>query len=203
MKSTSTKLNMRDLILIGVLTTLMVVIEIVVSVALIPIMWVALLLSVAVTAMFMAPVYMLLAFKVGKRGTFLLVSVLRGLFYTLMGWPSMFITMLPAGLLGELLLSPPEMYRNARRVSFAWIAYNAVYSLNGAILVWVFGMQYIADSGQHSPEQIAFISTHYFNPLTVLAIVVLSIAGAGLGCWLGWRILKKHFIKSGLVQASS
>ena len=203
MKLTLSNLKVRDLILIGVLTTVMVIVEIVVGALLLPIMWLALLLGAAITAVFMTPIYLLMAFKVNKRGVFLLMSVLRGLFYTLMGWPTMFIIMLPAGLIGELLMSPPETYRSIRRNSLAWMVYTAIYSLHSAILVWVFGIQYISNSGQYSPEQIAFISTHYFNPLTVLAIVVLSIAGAGLGCWLGWRILKKHFIKSGLVQASS
>jgi energy-coupling factor transport system substrate-specific component len=200
MKSTSSKLSVRDLVLIGVLTTVMVVIEIIVGVTLIPAMWVALLLAHAASALIMASVYMLLAFKVGKRGTFLLVSVLRGLFYTLMGWPLMFIIMLPAGLLGELLLSPPRMYRNVWRVSLAWIVNAAVYSLHGAILVWIFGIQYMTASNQYSPEQVSLMEASYFNPLIVIAIMLLAATGAALGSWIGWKLLKKHFIKSGLVQ---
>jgi energy-coupling factor transport system substrate-specific component len=203
MKSTSTKLNVRDLVLIGVMTTIMVVIEIIVGGALMPVMWLALLAGVAVSAAFMAPIYMLLALKIGKRGAFLLVSLLRGLFYTFMGWPSMFIVMLPAGLLGELLLSPPAMYRNVWRVSLAWVVYTAVYSLHGAILAWVFGMQYMADSSQYSPEHLALMEASYTNPLTVGAVMLLAALGAALGSWIGWKLLKKHFIKSGLVQASS
>lgn len=203
MKKDTTKLNIRDLILIGVLTTVLVVIESIVGVMLMPMMWVALLAASATSSVLMAPVYMLMAFKVGKRGTFLLVSVLRGLFYTLMGWPSMLIIMLPVGLLGELLLSPPENYRNRQRVSLVWIVNTAIYSMHGAILVWVFGIQYMTASGQYSPEQVAFMQAAYFNPLTVAAVMLLGAIGAALGCWLGWKILKKHFIKSGLIQANS
>jgi putative ECF transporter S component (TIGR02185 family) len=203
MKSNSSKLNVRDLVLIGVMTTIMVVIEIIVGVMLMPVMWLALLFSVAVSAMFMASVYMLLAFKVGKRGAFLTVSLLRGLFYTLMGWPSMFIIMLPAGLLGEFLLSPPEKYRNVWRVSLAWVVNTAVYSLHGAILAWVFGMQYMANSGQYSPEHLSFMEAAYFNPLLVGAVMLTAAAGAALGCWLGWKILRKHFIKSGLLRMTT
>ncbi|NTW02463.1 MAG: MptD family putative ECF transporter S component [Oscillochloris sp.] len=202
MKSTSTTLNVRDLVLIGVLTTLMVVIEIVVGVMLMPIMWLALLLGTATSAAFMAPVYMLLAFKVGKRGTFFLVSALRGVFYTLMGWPSMFIIMLPAGLLGELILSSPELYRNTWRVSLAWVVNTAIYGLHGAILIWIFGIQYMANSGQYSAEQIAVMESTYLNPLTVGAVMLLGAALSSLGCWVGAKLLRKHFIKSGLVQVS-
>jgi multidrug/hemolysin transport system ATP-binding protein/energy-coupling factor transport system substrate-specific component len=116
-----------------------------------------------------------------------------------MGWPSMFIIMLPAGLLGEWLLSPPEKYRNAWRVSLAWVVNNALYSLHGAILALVFGMQYMAASRQYSPEQLAVMEASYTNPL---AVMLLAALGAALGCWLGWKMLKKHFIKSGLVQAN-
>lgn len=203
MKSTSATLNVRDLVLIGVMTTLMVVIEIVVGVMLMPIMWLALLLGTAASAALMAPVYMLLAFKVGKRGTFFLVSALRGVFYTLMGWPSMFIIMLPAGLLGELILSPPEQYRNTWRVTLAWVVNTAIYGLHGAVLVWLFGMQYISGSGQYSAEQIALMEAAYFNPLTVAGIMLIGAAFAALGCWVGAKLLRKHFIKSGLVQASA
>ncbi|NCC30415.1 MAG: Trep_Strep domain-containing protein [Chloroflexia bacterium] len=203
MKATSTKLNVRDLVLIGVLTTIMVMIEIVVGVMLMPMMWLALLLGTAISAAFMAPVYMLLAFKVGKRGTFFLVSAVRGSFYTLMGWPSMFIIMLPAGLLGELILSPPEHYRNPWRVSLAWVVHTAIYGLHGAVLVWLFGIQYISGSGQYSAEQVAFMEAAYFNPLTVAGIMLLGAVFAALGCWVGAKLLRRHFIKSGLVQASA
>lgn len=202
MKIALSNLKVRDLVLIGVLTTLMVIVEIVVGMALIPIMWAALLFNAAVAAAFTAPIYLLMAFKVHKRGIFLLMSVLRGLFYTLMGWPTMFIIMLPAGIIGELLMSPPETYRSIWRNSLAWTVFTAIYALHGAILVWVFGIQYMAASGQYSPEQITFIEAAYFNPLIVGAVMVIGAIGAALGCWLGWKILKKHFIKSGLVQAS-
>lgn len=203
MKLKASPLNVRDLVLIGVLTTIMVIIEIVVGMMLMPVMWLALLLGTAASAAFMAPVYMLLTFKVGKRGTFVLVSVLRGFFYTLMGWPSMFIIMLPAGLLGEFILSPPGMYRNTWRVSLAWTINTAVYGLHGAILIWIFGIQYMAASGQYSAEQIAVMESAYLNPLTVVTIMLLGAVCAALGCWFGARMLQKHFIKAGLVQATS
>lgn len=203
MKPNSAQLNVRDLVLIGIMTTIMVIIEIIVGVLLMPVMWLAILLGSAVAALFIAPVYMLLAFKTGKRGTFLLVSVLRGGFYTLMGWPAMLIVMLLVGLLGELILSPPQQYRNIGRVTLAWAVTTAVYALHGAMLVWFFGIQYLADSGQYSAEQLAFAEAAYFNPLTVASVMLLGALGAGSGCWFGAKLLQKHFIKAGLVQASS
>jgi energy-coupling factor transport system substrate-specific component len=202
MKSTSSKPSVRDLVLIGVLTTVMIAIETIVSMALMPMMWLSFIVGNGITAAFMALVYMLLAFKVGKRGTFFLIFVLRGLFYSLMGFPSVFIIMLPAGLAGELLLSPPEVYRNPLRVSLAWTISSAIYALHGPIILWIFGLQ-SAESMGFSAEQIAFIQIHLFNPLSVGLIALFGAVGAGLGCWFGWGILKKHFIKSGLVQASS
>ena len=61
MKLTLSNLKVRDLILIGVLTTVMVIVEIVVGALLLPIMWLALLLGAAITAVFMTPIYLLMA----------------------------------------------------------------------------------------------------------------------------------------------
>jgi putative ECF transporter S component (TIGR02185 family) len=204
MKSTSTKLNVRDLVLIGVLTTVMIAIEIemLVSMAGMSMLWVGFIAGNGITAAFMALVYMLLAFKVGKRGAFFLVFVVRGVFYSLMGFPSVFIIMLPAGLAGELLLFSAEQYRNPLRVSLAWVVASAIYSLHAPIIVWIFGLESV-ESVHYSAEQVAFVQFHYFNPLSVGLIMLFGALGAGIGCWLGWKILKKHFIKSGLVQANS
>jgi energy-coupling factor transport system substrate-specific component len=204
MKNSNNKLTIRDLVLIGVLSTLMVVVGNIAGMLTMPFMAVGLLVGPAVSAIFMTPIYLLMAFKVGKRGVILILSIVYGISASLMGFPHMFIVALPVGILGELLMPKAEMYRSIKSNTLTWMVYNAVYSLHGAILLWIFGRQYFAENmnGMFSPEQLALINDLYFNPLIVIAIMLIAAAGAALGSWIGWKILKKHFIKSGLVQAN-
>jgi len=204
MKNSNNKLTIRDLVLIGVLSTLMVVVGNIAGMLTMPFMAVGFLVGSAVSAIFMTPIYLLMAFKVGKRGVILILSIVYGISASLMGFPHMFIVALPVGILGELLMPKAEMYRSIKSNTLTWMVYNAVYSLHGAILLWIFGRQYFAENmnGMFSPEQLALINDLYFNPLIVIAIMLIAAAGAALGSWIGWKILKKHFIKSGLVQAN-
>jgi multidrug/hemolysin transport system ATP-binding protein/energy-coupling factor transport system substrate-specific component len=204
MKNSSNKLTIRDLVLIGVLSALLVVVSYLAAMLTMPFMSASLLVGSAVSAVFATPIYLLMAFKVGKRGVIFILSIVHGVFASLMGFPHMFIVMLPVGVLGEILMPRAEMYRSIKSNSLTWMVYNAVYSLHGAILIWVFGGQYFGEnmSSMFTPEQLALMDVYYFNPLIVIAIMLISAAGAALGCWIGWKILKKHFIKSGLVQAN-
>jgi putative ECF transporter S component (TIGR02185 family) len=204
MKNANNKLTIRDLVLIGILSALMVVVSNLAGMLVMPFMAVGFLIGSAVSAIFATPIYLLMAFKVGKRGVIFILSIVYGVFASLMGFPHMFIVVLPLGILGELMMSKAEMYRSIKNNTLTWMVYNAIYSLHGAILLWIFGGQYFAEnmSGMFSPEQLALMNDLYFNPLIVLAIMLIAAAGAALGCWIGWKILKKHFIKSGLVQAN-
>ncbi|NTW02462.1 MAG: MptD family putative ECF transporter S component [Oscillochloris sp.] len=205
MKSTSARLNIRDLVLIGVLTALMLVVGMTAGMLTMPFMSLGLLFGSAFSAIFETPIYLLIAFKVGKRGTILIISVVRGIFYSLMGFPHMFVILLPAALIGELLMPKAELYRSIQRNTLTWMVFTAIYSLHGAILLWVFGGQYFATnmSSMFTSEQLALMDIYYFNPLIVLGIMLISAGGAALGSWIGWNLLKRHFIKSGVVQASA
>ena len=202
MKEKASKLSVKDLVLVGILTTLVTVIGMVVGMFIMPLMGFALIAGFALSALVTAPIYLLLAFKVRKRGVMLLHSVLRGLFYTLMGFPHMLIVVLPMGIIGELIMTPASSYNSIKRNTVAWMVFNVGYGLHGAILFWVFGSQYCSEhmSSMISAEQLALMNLYYFDPLIVLAIAALGAASGAVGCLLGWSMLKRHFIKSGLIQ---
>jgi putative ECF transporter S component (TIGR02185 family) len=205
MKRKGTQLNVRDLVLIGILTILIMVISMVISLLASPIMPIWLIINGAVNGLLLAPIFLLMVVKVGKRGTLFLTSVVRGILYALMGFPHMLLLLLPLGLVGEGILYPAENYRKVTRSSLAWIIYTSLFSLHGALLLWIFGSQLFGQSLslRFSPEQLALMNIYYFNPLIVIGILLLSAVGAALGSGMGWKLLKKHFIKAGFVQAES
>jgi multidrug/hemolysin transport system ATP-binding protein/energy-coupling factor transport system substrate-specific component len=204
MKEKAIKLTVKDLVLIGILTTLLTVVGMAVGVLTMPFMGFALIAGAPLTGLVTAPIYLLLAFKVGKRGVMLLHSVLRGLFYTLMGLPHLFIIMLPLGIIGELIMIPASSYQSIKRNTVAWSVFNAGNGLLGPILLWIFGGQYFSEhfSNMFSAEQLVLMNLYYFDPLILLAIAALGAGCGALGCLLGWSMLKRHFIKSGLIQGS-
>ncbi len=121
-----------------------------------------------------------------------------------MGFPHMFIVLVPMGLLAELVMTPPSTYHDIRRNTISWAVFNAGYGLHGAVLLWVFGSQYFSSfaGSMFSAEQLALMNIYYFQPLIVLGSMLLCVLGSVLGCFLGWRLLKRHFIKSGLVRGA-
>jgi hypothetical protein len=72
------KLTVRDLVLIGVLTVLLAVVSMGVGMLTMPLLSFALIAGSALSAMVSAPIYLLMAFKVGKRGVMLIYALLLG-----------------------------------------------------------------------------------------------------------------------------
>ena len=200
----SGKMTVKELVLIGIFTVLLTVVAMGVGMLTMPLMGFSLIAGAALSALVTAPIYLLMAFKVGKRGVMFLHAVLRGLFYTLMGFPHMFIVMLPVGLLAEWIMTPASSYRSIGRNTVAWAVFSGIFSLHGAILMWVFGGKYFTEqlSSMFSPEQFVLMDQYYYDPVMVLIIIALGAACGALGCLIGWGMLKRHFIKSGMVKAA-
>ncbi len=202
MKEQASKLTVKDLVLVGILTMLLTIVGMVVGMLTMPFMALAIIAGAALSALVTAPIYLLLAFKVGKRGVMLLHAVLRGLIYSLMGFPHMLIVLLPLGIIGELIMTPASSYRSIKRNTVAWAVFNTGFVLHGAVILWIFGSRYLSEhmSSMFSAEQLALITLYYYDPLMILAVAALGAVCGALGCLLGWGMLKRHFIKSGLIQ---
>ena len=76
----------KDLITIGICTVIMKVLYLVVFMPFMPIISVALPIVWGVCMLVSAPVYLLMTYKVAKRGTVLLFCTVMGLFNALMGY---------------------------------------------------------------------------------------------------------------------
>lgn len=198
------RFNVKDLVLIGILTLLIIIVSNIAGVLTMPLLSFALIASSGVSAFLTAPIYLLLAFKVAKRGTMLLQSLLRGILYSFMGFPHMFIILIPLGIISELIMIPAGTYRSIKRNTIAWSVFNAGYALHGVILLWIFGNQYFLKhmNNMFTGEQLALMNIYYYNPIIVVLIIATSVLLAAVGCWVGWRMLRKHFVKSGIIQTN-
>ncbi|AMP19885.1 hypothetical protein AZF37_00665 [endosymbiont 'TC1' of Trimyema compressum] len=137
-----------------------------------------------------------------KKGAFLVSTAIMCFIYIVMGTPQMLITMIPAGIIGELILSYSNGYYSIGKATLAWAIFSGIYGLHGAVMLWVFGRAYMEEnfSTSFSPEAMAIIASLYYNPMWIIVIVVLGVVFGALGCLFGYKLLKKRFIKSGAIK---
>lgn len=192
------KLNVRDLITIGILSAVFIVIYIGIGIftGSTPIGW---LFTNAVLALPLGIVYMLLLARVPKRGTAFILGVVFCLVMLLMGhwWPSVLLVGIFA-LIAELVsdvigkMSFPGMLA-------AFVIFMIGFPVAGfAPLVW-FQAAYI---GAYPREMAS-----YYEGLAKLLgggmfwfVIAATAAGAVIGAFLGKAVLKKHFVKAGIVK---
>ena len=197
------KLMMKDYIMIGVLTVVMFVVSVVAGMLTIPFLQFSFVAGSAVTCFFMASIYLFIDYFQGtKKGTFLVSTVVMCFIYILMGWPQMLITMVPAGIIAELILSYKNGYHSLFPATIAWSIYSAIYSIHGAVILWVFGRAHMEDYFRSSftGERMDIMSNLYYDPVWGIVMMVLGFIFGALGCLFGYKLLKKHFIKSGAIK---
>ena len=190
------KLNVKDLINIGVFTALYFVVFFVVSfVGYVPILMVAL---PAICGFVAGIPFMLFLTRVKKFGMVTIMALILGLLELVMGrpWPVLLIA-LAAGVCADLILKGSN-YKSVK----SCVLTCGVFSLwmMGMALPLFFGYRdsYLAGLvegyGQAYVDTLAKLTPNW----AFFVLVVLCFLGGILGGLLGARILKKHFKKAGM-----
>lgn len=192
------KLGVRDLITIGILSAVFAVVYVVIGMftGSTPIGW---LFTNAILAVPLGIVYMLLLAKVRKGGAALILGIIFCLVMILMGhwWPSVAVVAVFA-ILAEVILTVIGRQRFTAML-IAFVVYMVGFPMAAfAPLVW-FKDAYIS---AYPAETAA-----YYESLAELLgggmfwLVLLATAvGAVIGGFLGKVVLKKHFVKAGIVK---
>lgn len=193
--STKNSINGKDLLNVGIFAVLITLIIVPISFLgfipyLMPLYCVFMPLAAGIP-------WMLFAAKTHKFGPVLLLGILLSLLLLLtgMGWYSIPLTV-AASLLSELILKKGG-YKSARHAVWA----HAVFSL------WVFGsfipLFFMADAywakassyGEDYIQTAKKVFQPWLAPLMIIACLVFGY----LGGLLGKRIMRKHFVKAGIV----
>lgn len=142
-------------------------------------------------------VYLLLDYRVAKRGAMLGFSLVLGMIYVIMGIPIMLPYSLVLGLLAEWSLgSQPTNYRRLWRQTVAYGIYAAGFGYGDLFTFYVLGSQFF-EKMKYTPSLIAQMQIFASNPLWSVANLLFTFVMALLGCWLSEKILNKHFRKAG------
>ncbi|ASA20165.1 MptD family putative ECF transporter S component [Paenibacillus donghaensis] len=194
------KLKTKDYILAGIFSILVFVVNSVIGTLLTPFMVSAMPLISGACLFFSAIVYLIMAMKIGKRGVLLLLGLVTGIVYTIMGVPLLLPFFTLAGLLGESILLKGDggQYRRITRQSLAYAAYGAVFGLGGYVTVYVYGSDYL--DTMYSPEMSESMFNFAYSPSWMIGSLIFSFVLTLLGCVFAAKLLNKHFIKAGMIK---
>lgn len=200
----SIKLKSKDFISIGLYSILLYIVNAAVGMALSPLMIVAMPFISGVCLFFSSTVYMLMAIRVGKQGTLLVMTITTGILYVLMGIPLMLPFFMIAGLVGELILMSGDgsQYRQVKKQAIAYGAYGAIFGMGAFIQLYVLGTKTF-EKTNYSKELIDRMMEFAYSPIWMISGFVFSFIMAWIGSLLSTRILKKHFVKAGYLTLQS
>jgi energy-coupling factor transport system substrate-specific component len=196
----SNKLKVSDLISIGVYTAIyfiLVTIATFVS-ALLP--GLSNVFLPALAALISGTVYMLMVAKVQKFGAISIMGIVMGIFFFVSGhFILSFAANVVFGLLADFVASKGN-YKSKKLIMVSYILFS--YGLTGPILpLWFMKDAYMAnlEARGKSAEYIAnvfnYITTGSFF-ICIISILVCAIIG-GI---FGMKMVKKHFVKAGIVE---
>lgn len=192
------KLQVKDFIALGVLNAVFVAIFSVAGLTLgmIPAMC---LVMPALAALPLGVVFMLLVAKVAKQGVFFISGMLQGLVFLLLGryWP-VIVSIVAMALIGEILVG--GRYQSSRRVAAGYVLLMLGYAL-GSFAPMVFFAQAYRTMAVAQGYDAGYIDQllALLNGPVLAAILAVTAAGGAVGAYFGRRVLKKHFIKAGIV----
>ncbi|MGL6201604.1 MAG: MptD family putative ECF transporter S component [Lachnospiraceae bacterium] len=191
-------LDGKDLMNVGIFTAVYLVIYILVSIAL------GLIPIVSVTMSFVSSIIlgipMMLYFtKIKTFGMVTITYIVNGIIMALLGlgiYPLIIGTI--CALIAELILRWGE-YQSANKAILAFAF--ACMGGNANILGWVTAStEFLEQKSASMGADYIYTVAGYFRYWWVTPVIILSAFGGGLiGGFLGKSILKKHFIRSGLV----
>ncbi len=191
------KLQVKDFITVGIFTTIYFIVFMVIQMFMggIPIVF---LLMPLPTALIGGIIYMLYLAKVPKRGAILLMSTILALLLGMMlGVWTGFVIPIVCGLLAELVTGIGK-YR-----SFKWnlLGYSifSCWMICGYLPYWLMRDLWFEKTAAYY-EGAYVEALKALTPLWVLFAMILAImVVAFFGTLLGKKILKKHFVKAGIV----
>lgn len=201
MNALSKTMTVRDLIVVGIFSALMLAAGFVVWLVVSPFQNALLYGSVGTTALINGAFYILMVSKVPKHGTLFLLFLLEGLYWLIAGYAFL----LPLSILGGILCEAVMLgggYKRPFQVTAAYILHYTVY----ALLIFTPYLLFPAENAEnlrvlgYSPEQIEASIKVYTSPNTIALVLAASAGGAFLGAVTGYKLLAKHFKPAGIAQ---
>ncbi len=194
------KLNAKDFILIGVLTALMWIICMIISTAMSVAGPVTNVFYPSVVAIPNGIVMMLLLAKVPKKGVLTICGVIQAILFLVVGafW-FIPISLVVGGLLCDFLILGRKDV-TAKSMVIAYAVFSGIFTFGAIGPIKFLQAAFVAAMERNSiPQEYIDTITGFTSVPMLIVIVAAGLVGGLLGGLLGQKMLKKHFIKAGLV----
>lgn len=192
------RLNARDLITLGIFNAIAIVCYAVV-VALVCTTVMGLFFSTAAAFLVLGTVYMVTVAKVRKRGTYFVCGLIMSVVGLIGGRIFTTVGCIAGGVIAELLVGD---YTKVKRIILAYCSYAVAVSLGIYLPAFMMGAEYIARMGAKRGMTLETAQSYMglYTPTMLAIVIAANIVGALAGALIGRKVLKKHFIKAGLVK---
>ena len=197
---TTNKLTVPDLISIGVFTALYFVLVTIAtfgSAAIAP--GFNNVILPAVCALISGCVYMLLAAKLQKFGGISVMGIVMGMFFMTSGhFIVSFAANIVMGIVADFVAKAGD-YKSRKGLLASYVLFS--YGLFGPVLpMWFMKDAYVANLEARGKDA-AYIADLFanINMGTFVIAVVATLVCALVGGWFGQKMVKKHFVKAGIV----
>lgn len=194
------KLTVPDLISIGVFTALyfvLVTIATFASVAIFP--GFNNVVLPAFCALISGCVYTLLVVKLQKFGGISVMGIVMGLFFMISGhFIISFAANIVMGIVAECVAKVGK-YKSKKWIILSYVLFS--YGLFGPVIpMWFMKDAYVANLVARGKDAV-YIAELFanINMVTFVLAVVATLICALVGGWFGMKMIKKHFVKAGIV----
>ncbi|MBQ7774968.1 MAG: MptD family putative ECF transporter S component, partial [Lachnospiraceae bacterium] len=144
-------------------------------------------------------VYMLLAAKLQKFGGISVMGIVMGLFFMTSGhFIISFAANIVMGIVADFVAKAGN-YKSKKGLLASYVLFS--YGLFGPIIpMWFMKNAYVANLEARGKDA-AYIEELFahINTGTFVLAVVATLVCALLGGWFGQKMIKKHFVKAGIV----
>ena len=191
-------LNVRDLINAGLFSVLLVLVTFIFGMlGLFPFLMPFIPFIIGI---FTGSVYMLYTTRIKKAGMLFIQQIVMALAFLISGHTIyMLITSVIGGLLAEIVLKMGD-YKSVKYSRLAVVTL-ALSSVGNWIPIFFFRedyLQHIVDAGYG--EDYARKFDRALPNWSLIPVIILGCIGMYIGCTIGIKILKKHFVKAGMVE---
>ncbi|MTI47246.1 MAG: MptD family putative ECF transporter S component [Firmicutes bacterium] len=192
------KLLVKDLATIGIFSAIMIVVFIVFSMATGAFMFFNMIMNAVFVALILGPFFVYMAMKVGKPGVALIYNILQAILATVFMGPFMIPWFLAGGIIAEASMIGKSSYRDIKRITVAWVITSLTRAAHGMSEIWFFKDAFLKTGV--SVEQLKIQTRYYTDPKWVLISLTLTIVAAIIGCYLGNKMVEKHFKRTGVIS---
>ena len=153
----------------------------------------------ALCALISGCVYMLMVAKLQKFGGISVMGIVMGLFFMISGhFIVSFAANIVMGIVADIVAKMSN-YKSKKGILASYVLFS--YGLFGPVLpMWFMKDAYVANLVERGKDAV-YINSLFanINMTTFVIAVITTFVCALVGGWFGQKMIKKHFVKAGIV----